>query len=332
VLVYANHKANRLSRRLPVAEATTQVILAQQQCVRDRFPAVPVRGLALLPTSRANPDGGKPVSPGSLDRVHRAWVASLPVLRTSDGREFDKARIVPYAYRHTYAQRHADAGVAPDVLRDLMDHRVLDTTKGYYRVGDTRRREAVDRLTSLHFDRHGNRIWASAQTLLDSEYARRAVGEVAVPFGICREPSNVAAAGQACPFRFRCIGCDHFRTDVSYLPDLAAYLDDLLRTRERLTAALAAGPGPGAAGGIDQWAAADAMPSSEEITRVRALINRITADLETLPAAERAGIDQAVAVVRQHRTVMMGMPRFPAPSPLPSLPHHAGRDGQDQPA
>jgi hypothetical protein len=99
----------------------------------------------------------------------------------------------------------------------------------------------------LHFDRHGNRIWASAQTLLDSEYARRVVGEVSVPFGICREPSNVAAAGQACPFRFRCVGCDHFRTDVSYLPDLTAYLDDLLRTRERLTAALAAAPDDGAA-------------------------------------------------------------------------------------
>jgi hypothetical protein len=38
----------------------------------------------------------------------------------------------------------------------------------------------------------------------------------------------------ACPIRFRCAGCDHFRTDVSYLPDLTAYLDDLLRTRERL--------------------------------------------------------------------------------------------------
>ena len=55
--------------------------------------------------------------------------------------------------------------------------------------------------------------------MLDSEYARRAVGEVSVPFGICREPSNVAAAGRACPFRFRCIGCDHFRADASYLPE-----------------------------------------------------------------------------------------------------------------
>ena len=89
----------------------------------------------------------------------------------------------------------------------------------------------------MQFDRHGNRIWRQAQALLDSEHARRAVGEVAVPFGVCAEPSNVKAGGDACPFRFRCAGCDHFRTDVSYLPDLTAYLDDLLRTRERLAAA-----------------------------------------------------------------------------------------------
>ena len=50
------------------------------------------------------------------------------------------------------------------------------------------------------------------------------VGEVAVSFGICAEPSTVKAGGNACPCRFRCAGCDHFRTDISYLPDLTAYL------------------------------------------------------------------------------------------------------------
>jgi integrase len=46
---------------------------------------------------------------------------------------FDKEKIFPYAYRHTYAQRHADAGVPVDVLRQLMDHRQLTTTQRYYR-------------------------------------------------------------------------------------------------------------------------------------------------------------------------------------------------------
>ncbi|MFH8983462.1 tyrosine-type recombinase/integrase [Streptomyces varsoviensis] len=45
---------------------------------------------------------------------------------------FDKSKIFPYAYRHSFAQRHADANVDPDVLMDLMGHRELSTTQGYY--------------------------------------------------------------------------------------------------------------------------------------------------------------------------------------------------------
>src|SRR6266576_4466264 len=125
-------------------------------------------------------------------------------------------------------------------------------------------------MTALSFDRHGNRIWRQAQALLDSEHARYPIGEVAVPYGRCTEPSNVAAGGGACPIRFRCAGCDHFRTDVSYLPDLTAYLDDLLRSRERLAAVI---------DGVDDWARADAAPAQEEITRVRHLITTIKRDV-----------------------------------------------------
>ncbi|MDV8009633.1 hypothetical protein [Rhodococcus sp. IEGM 1318] len=67
---------------------------------------------------------------------------------------FDRDKIFLYAYRHTYAQRPTDAGVTIDVLSDLMDHRQFGTTQAYYRVGETRRRDAVDRVVSLRFDRH----------------------------------------------------------------------------------------------------------------------------------------------------------------------------------
>jgi hypothetical protein len=224
----------------------------------------------------------------------------MPVLRTADGVEYDKAKIVLYAYRHSYAQRHADAGVPVDVLRELMSHRKLEATSGYYRVGETRRRAAVDRVAAMQFDRHGNRIWRQAQALLDSEHARRAVGAVAVPFGVCAEPSNVKAGGGACPFRFRCAGCDHFRTDVSYLPDLHVYLDDLLRTRERLLATTE----------LDHWARAEAMPSDEEIRRIRRLIARIGTGLDELSGEQRQQIEHAVTVVRRHRSTMLGMPRI----------------------
>ena len=300
VLVYDNYKAARAKRRLPVSEATAQVILAQQQRVRARFPHTPIGELKLLPTDRRNPHGRNAITAFTFGFAHRVWVSKMPVLHSSDGTEFDKRRIFPYAYRHTYAQRHADAGVPIDVLRELMDHRKLDTTRGYYSVGENRRREAVDRVAAMQFDRHGNRIWRTAQALLDSEHVRRSVGETAVPFGVCAEPSNVKAGGNACPYRFRCAGCDHFRTDASYLPDLHAYLDDLLRNRERVLAAT----------GIDDWARAEAMPSQEEITRIRRLIAKITGDLDQLSPAEQAQVSEAVAIVRRHRAVMLGMPRI----------------------
>jgi integrase len=305
VLVYDNHKENRLVRRLPIPEATAALIVDQKRRVRDRYPQTPVGVLKLLPSPYYNPDGRRGISVNTMSHRHRRWVDSLPALLRADGTPFDTSILVPYCYRHTYAQRHADAGVPVDVLQQLLDHSKLDSTRRYYRVGEKRRREAVDRLAALQFDRHGNRVWRQAQALLDAEHARRAVGEVVVPFGVCTEPSNVKAGGHACPYRFRCVGCDHFRTDASYLPDLQTHLDDLLRNRERLHAAT----------DLDDWARADATPSEEEISRIRRLIGRIRGDLDQLTAAERADVEQAVAAVRHHRSVLLGMPQVRQPLP-----------------
>lgn len=133
-----------------------------------------------------------------------------------------------------------------------------------------------------------------------------------MPYGVCTEPSNVAAGGHDCPVRFRCVGCGHFRTDVSYLPDLEAYLADLLRSRERLAAFSA-----------DTWARDEAMPSDEEISRVRRLIRRVRTDLDDLTDEDRTQIQQAVAVVRRSRQVVtLGMPRVAASvlDPRPERP------------
>ncbi|MGK2881677.1 MAG: hypothetical protein ACSLE6_13095 [Mycobacterium sp.] len=91
-------------------------------------------------------------------------------------------------------------------------------------------------------------------------------------------------------------------TNIAFLPNLQAYLDDLLRTRARLAAAI---------DGVDDWARADATPTEEEITRIRRLINRIKGDIAELDDTERAQIDEAIAMVRRHRAahaVPLGMP------------------------
>lgn len=50
-----------------------------------------------------------------LTNVHREWVDGLPELLLDDGAPYPKSQVVPYAYRHSYAQRHANAGTAVDV-------------------------------------------------------------------------------------------------------------------------------------------------------------------------------------------------------------------------
>jgi hypothetical protein len=129
VLVYDNHKRDRRERRLPISQATAALITTQKERVHERFPDTPLAELVLLPTPHANPAGRKPISGGLLDLRHRDWVNQLPLMRLDEGAEFDKSKIVPYAYLHTYAQRHADAGVGIDVLAELLDHRNLDVPR-----------------------------------------------------------------------------------------------------------------------------------------------------------------------------------------------------------
>jgi len=311
VLVYDDLKNNRPGRRLPITHATAELITAQQQVTRTRFPDGNPTELVLLPSGEQGANGSQAMGRHRIGRTHRDWLDALPSPpRRPDGTTYDLTTITPYSYRHTYAQRHADAGVALDVLAELMGHELLSSTQAYYQVGEKRRRAAVDRLARHQFDRHGTHLWRDAQALLDHEHARHALSQVSVPYGTCGEPTNVQAGGGACPFRFRCVGCDHFRTDASHLAELKAYLQDLLRDRERVLAA----------SDLDDWARREALPSEEEIRRVKSLVHRVAEHLEQLTPAEQADIATAVSAVRRTRQVTtLGMPSI-SQSRDPSLP------------
>jgi integrase len=305
VLIYTDFKTNRADRRLPISTATAELIRGQQQRVRERYPHAEETKLALLPGIKGNPNGQRPIRAATLTNFHREWVDSLPPLLLDDGAPFPKSLAVPYAYRHSYCQRHADAGTPMDVLRDLMGHRSTDTTQIYYRVTETRTRAAVEKLIAHQYNGAGRRLWRQAAELMDSEHARHRIGQIAVPFGVCAEPSNVQAGGTACPYRMRCVGCGHFRTDASFLPELRAYLDRLLADRERVLAAT----------DIDDWARMEVTPSETEINKIRQLIHRVEHDLEELSVEDREQIDEACSVLRKARQqVSLGTPTVPAPS------------------
>jgi len=277
----------------------------------------------LFPALVRNPRGVKPFNRVTFaDRI-RTWVHGLPLLIGPGGEDYDRSAITCYSFRHSYAQRHADSGTPVELVADLMGHTKLSTTQGYYRVTHKRKRQAVDTLAGLQLNRRAERTRPTVERLLDSEHLRDAVGQVAVPFGICREPTNVKAHGQACPFRHQCFGCTHFRTDPSFLPELRAYLRRLLADEERLRAA---------APELEDWARNAAIPSAEEIAAVRAIVSRSESLLADMADDERPAIEEAVVVLRRSRAQLdtavpvryLGVIATPTPKLFPNVvrDHH----------
>ena len=285
-LIYDNHKAGRMRRRLPITTGTAEIILAwQRHRAGLRVPPALDRWLFPSPLLRARQSRGH-VTPACVARVLKAWVGQIGTIDSElpgpDGTPapFDASLITPYALRHSYAQRHADAGVPVDVLKELMDHVSVTTTMGYYRVGLKRKQQAIRSVGLLATDAAGN----PAPFTSPAAYQR---ASVAVPFGNCTEPSNIKAGGGACPIRFQCAGCGFYRPDPSYLPALEQHIADLRADRET---ALAIG-------------AADYVLANltAEIDAFAAVADTMRHRLSGLDPAQRTEVEEASRILRRAR-------------------------------
>ncbi len=313
VLLYDEFKTGRTGLRLPIDADTARLISEQKAAARARFKDTPPEQLRLLPRSTRNPRGTLRMSVDTFGVHHREWVDGLGLVGP-DGEPYNTRPVVPYAYRHSYAQRHADAGVSPDVLRDLMGHRTMQTTQGYYRVTERRTAKAVERLAQHRFNGRGERL--RLEQMAADDHQRLGVGSVAVPFGNCSEPSNVKAHGHGCPYRFRCAGCAHFSTDPSYLLELRSHLERLLVDRERLLEERA---------DLEDWARREATPSLEEIERIRRLVRKVAEAVDALDDDERVLVEEAVAASRAVRGRLLTIGPVPVRQPSPDFEPGAER-------
>ena len=285
-LIYDNHKAGRMRRRLPITTDTTKVITSwQQRRTQLSTPDSQRQWLFPTPLLRAQHSHGHLTS-HSVARAFKAWVGQIGVIDSEllgpDGTPapFDTSLITQYALRHSYAQRHADAGVPVDVLKELMDHAAVSTTMGYYSVGLKRKQQAIRAVGALAVDAAGNPAPFTSPTA----YQR---ASVSVPFGNCTEPSNVTAGGGACPIRFQCAGCGFYRPDPSYLPALEEHIAGLRADRETARALDAA------AYVIDNLTA--------EITAFTRVAEQMRHRLAELTPDERDEIEQASKLLRRAR-------------------------------
>lgn len=212
---------------------------------------------------------------------------AIPVLHSDlpgpDGTPapFDRRAIYPYAFRHSYAQRHADAGVGVEILKELMDHRDMKVTQGYYTVSLKRKRQAIKIMSRYVHDRDGTpRPGPGSAT----SYELRSV---AVPFGNCIEPSNVKAGGKGCPIRFQCAGCGFYRPDPSYLPAIETHINALRADRETAVAMDA-----------DDFVVRNLSDQAEAFGRVAEVMRD---RLASLPEQDRAEVEAASATLRKMR-------------------------------
>jgi integrase len=285
-LIYDNHKSGRMRRRLPVTSQAAAIIMSwQQHRASLRVPAAQDRWLFPSPLLRARQASGH-VTPACVARAFKIWVARIGAIDSeltgADGTPvpFSPSLIAPYALRHSYAQRHADAGVPVDVLKELMDHASVTTTMGYYRISLKRKQQAIRAVGALATDTAGNPAPLTSPTA----YER---ASVSVPFGNCTEPSNVTAGGGACPIRFQCAGCGFYRPDPSYLPALEQHIAGLRADRETAQAI-----------GAAAYVTASLTAEIDAFTQVTDQMRR---RLAALTSAEREEIEQASKLLRRGR-------------------------------
>lgn len=142
----------------------------------------------------------------------------------------------------------------------------------------------------MRVDRNGNRAGATSVLAYESQ-------SVAVPYGNCKEPSNVAAGGKACPLRFQCSGCSHYRPDPSFLPAIEEHVHELLQNRET---ALATGAADWIVDGLEQ-----------EIATYRNIAAKMRTDLADLSESDRAAIEEASTILRRARAAEAQRPTGP---------------------
>ncbi|MFF7705502.1 tyrosine-type recombinase/integrase [Streptomyces lydicus] len=287
-LIWDNHKRRRHRWRLPITATTAQAIREWQQ--RRNHLDLPASGERFLFPALTDQSAAGHLSSSYISETLRLWVASIPEIHAegvdADGNPlpFDRTLIYPYAFRHSYAQRHADAGTPVDVLRELMDHKSIAMTQRYYQVSLKRKRAAVTTLSAHVVDRGGQAAPTSA-----TAYELRSV---AVPYGGCTEPSNVKAGGSSCPIRFQCAGCGFYRPDPSYLPAIEQHINELRADRETALAMDAA-----------EFVT---IALTAQITAFEQVVTRMNRYLAAMPAHERAELEEASTVLRRARA---GAPR-----------------------
>lgn len=301
-----------MGKRLPIHQETHDLIRQWQEIKRERD----IKSGWLFPSLRYT-TADKPYDTSYLgtrvSELVRAVQEHAPFEGPVEGVEgnlvhFDLTTIDPYAFRHAFAQRLADATDAdgrpttpPDVLQDYMGHKNFNTTMAYYEVTAKRRKKALEAIPPRRLNLRGH--------VVDVDRERDGFTRIAVTLGHCSEPQNVAAGGHGCMLEHACESCPFFMVDPLERDGMDAKRQDLRVKLER--ARVIHSPGHI----LDHYQARIA-----DCTRV---IDGIDAYVDALPAEERSKIEEAL----EHMSDIRRRATAPRKIDLRAILRRESRDG-----
>jgi integrase len=226
-LKFFNHKLSR-EAIIPVSQRLVTRIRAQQQDLRERFPALPP---FLLPAIRQNPDGERPFLWSALNNRLQRWLADCDI-RDAAGQP---VKVTAHQFRHTLGTRMINNEVSLDVVQRMLDHGSPEMTARYATIKDQTLRREWERFQK-RINIQGELIpLPAAPAMTDAAWALEnlARAKQTLPNGYCGLPLQ-----QTCPHPNACLTCDSFLTTAEFLP---AHRDQLTRTEHLIAEAQADG-------------------------------------------------------------------------------------------
>lgn len=205
---------------VPLSQRAAEAVRAQQDHLRDRWPAGPAR---LFPASVANPDGARPFSYGTLQHRLLRWQQDID-LRDEAGQHVS---VTAHQFRHTLGTRLINADVPQHVVQKMLGHASPQMTARYATIHDATVRAAFDDYQQRRVDIHGKHLPFDPEApSAEAEWIKHNLARVqaSLPNGYCGRPPQ-----QDCPHPNACLTCPDFQTTPTFLSIHRRQRDDTLQ-------------------------------------------------------------------------------------------------------
>lgn len=200
----------------PISNKTAYIIQAQQEDVAQKWGD---KAIFLFPNPRGNHYNGT-----SFRRALNILAIEKNICDSS-GKIW---RFEPHQFRHNFATRLINNGLAHHFVQRLLGHKSPEMTSHYARIYDKTLKDEYEKALSNRklVDVSGRVINEENQAdAIELQWLKKHVDARTLPNGYCGIPIALAP----CPHPNACLTCPHFRTDQTYLEVHQKQLEETVR-------------------------------------------------------------------------------------------------------